>query len=435
MADESAVLDAVDIDAGLDDGQDDGTLDEGLQDDAALDDSSEIADETEDDAADEENADEEPAPEEGKEEVAADGRKMPDSIKKAIAALKPTNPEAAKEIKGLFFANQEYRNVFAKPADAVAAKTLIDEVGGHEGIQQIQSEREEWNTIDRDFSEGKKEFVTSLADGNPDAFLKTAPHVINEFAQRAPDQYQYYANNVAYNTVLREPGVEAGLAALSQLHGQLAEAPWAQQAIASVVNGIVGLKERAAQFEQKRTDPREEQLKQRETQFEQKRRADFEGGIASQAENYLKDKMQPEIDRVVGNRKVDPEAMKGYQRMVNEEVMRRLGDIPGFSDRLEAHYRTGDAKKSVEYIQSQYNRILPEAAKVISPFLRNIAPAKQSPAATTNGKGAARPAVAGEVTLREMPEWKDIDFSKCDTADVAAGHAVLKNGKKASGWI
>jgi hypothetical protein len=359
----------------------------------------------------------------------ADGRKMPDGLKKAIAGLKATNPEAAKAIKGLYWSDQEYRAAFAKPAEAVAAKQWLDEIGGQEGIQTITAEREEWSQIDRDFAEGKPEFVKGLAEGNPDAFLKTAPHVINEFATRAPEQYQYYANNVAVNT-LASAGIS--LDGLAQAFHKMAENPQAQAVIAEVHNALAGLKEKATQFEQKRTDPREEALKQKETAFEQKRRADFEGSIASQAEKYLGDKMQPEIDRIVGTRKVDPEAMKGYQEMVQAKVMKMLGEIPNFENTLEAHYRTGDASKSVAYITSQYNRILPIAAKVIEPYLRNIAPSAAKPV----GKTAVptRSAGPGEVVLKEMPDWDQIDYTKCTVADVMGGKAVLRNGKRASGW-
>jgi hypothetical protein len=398
---------------------------------------SDIGDETE------ESSEEAPEEEEGTEtetpeEVTPDGRKMPDGLKKAIASLKTTSPEVAKQIKGLYYAEQAYREVFPKPEEAIAAKSLIEEVGGAEGIQQITAERQEWNEIDQAFGEGKPEFVKGLAESNPEAFLKTAPHVINEFAARAPEQYQYYANNVAVNT-LASAGVS--LQNLANAYNQYGdgtgkETP-AQAIIAEIHGALSGIKKSATEFEQKRSavDPREEALKQRETAFEQQRRADFEGNVAGQAEKYLAEKMQPELDRVIAGRKIDPEAMKGYQKMVQDEVMRKLGEVPGFADRLEAHYRTGDQKKSVEYIQAQYNRILPEAAKVIAPFLRNIAPGKvgtpKNGAAATPGRTPS----AGEVVLKEMPDWTQVDQSKTTVADMIQGHAILKNGKKASGWV
>jgi hypothetical protein len=425
---DGAVLDAVDEGA-LDTGAEDVDTSEAetLGDEPETEEPEE-GEETEGDEETDEPVEEDPAA------VAADGRKMPDGIKKALASIKATDPATAKILKSTYFENQEWRAAMGTPTEALAVKDLIESVGGKEGIDSIQAEREEWNQIDQGFAEGKKEFVTGLADGNPEAFLKTAPHVINEFAARAPEQYQYYANSVASNTVMQQPGMEAGLQALSQLHGQLADAPWAQQAIASVVNGIVGLKEKASQFEQKQTEknPREEALNEREKQFETSRRADFETRVENRSFAFLTEKMKPAIESVLAGRKVSSEAMGVYQNMVKEKVALMLGAIPGFESSLEAHYRTGDPQKSVDFVNKYYARLLPEAAKVIAPLVRDI---KASPAVREKATSAgARPAAAGEVVLKEMPDREQIDFSKCSVADVISGKAVLLNGKNARGW-
>lgn len=365
-------------------------------------------------------------------QVAPDGRRMPDSLKKALAAVKAANPEAAKELRGLYFANQEYRNAFPTVADATAAKTLIEEIGGTEGVQQIAAEREEWNTLDKQYAEGSNDFIKSIAESNPEAFVKIAPHAINEWATRAPEQYQWYAQSLTVNT-LRNAGIPDQLA---KAYEAARENPQLQAQIAGVYNSIVEMHEKAQQFatKQQSVDPERQKLTQEKQQFEMQRRASFEEGIAKQAESYLTDKMKPEVDRILAGRKIDAEAASTIQSLVTAEVQKRLAEIPGFADRLEAFYRTGDAQKSIEYIKNQYNRLLPEATKkVVAPLYRNIgAPATQNKpaAARTN----ATPAVRAEVTLKEMPEWRDIDFTKCTTADVASGWAILKSGKKASGW-
>lgn len=395
-------------------------------------------DPSEEDAESEEEA--EPVEgEENAEPVAADGRKMPDALKKGIAALKTTNPEAAKAIKGLFFADQEYRAVFPKPADAVAAKTLIDTVGGPEGIQQIESERQEWAEIDRAAAEGKADFVKSIAENNPEAFPKLATAAINEWATRHPEQYGHYATQVALNTVLAQPGMEAGLQTLFTLHDQLKEVPWAQQAIAQVVNGIVGLKEKASQYESKRLDPERTKLDQEKQAFAQTQRASFEDGVYQKATAHLNEKMPAALATVINGRKVDAEAMNGFKEMVDREVQKRLGAIPGFADKLEAHYRTGNAAEAVKYITNQYNTILPEAAKVIAPFLRNIPAVKEKPVANgTKPNGERQPVSPGTITLKEMPDWEQLDPTwrarPEATADLMMGKAVLKGGKKATGW-
>jgi len=273
--------------------------------------------------------------------------------------------------------------------------------------------------------------------------VKGIPHAINEFAQRAPEQYAYYANTVALNT-FKNAGID--LPTLAAAHARYANNPEAQAIIAEVHNALLGLKQQAHDFEQKRMDPREEQLKQRETEFEQRRRADFEGAVATDAEKYLADKMQPEIARYIPQgQNVDPEAQQILQDRVLAEVQRRLGEIPGFADRLEAFYRTGDKQKSLDYIKTQYNRILPEAAKkIVTPFFRNIAPkpAQQQPHRGTRPAQNGRPQGPGEVVLKEMPDWKDVDQARTEqefgmnaTAAVMSGKAVLKSGKRASGWV
>lgn len=398
-----------------------------------------VDDETDTDEDDLDTPDEEEAEEE--EENAAspvnDGRKMPDGMKKAISSLKATSPEVAKQIKGLYWSDQEYRAAFAKPSDAVSAKQFLEEIGGQEGVQEIAAEREEWQQIDRDFADGKPEFAKSIADSNPEAFLKTAPHVINEFAQRAPEQYAYYSNRLTLNR-LENAGIS--LQNLRAAYDARKESdPGAAAVIADFYNTLLDINQSAAQFEQKRTDPREEQLKQRETAFEDKRRADFEIGVATQADKFIAEKMQPEIDKIIAGRKIDPDAMKGYQKMVKAEVDRLFEAIPGIEDKLEAKYRTGNSQESLSYIQNQYTRLLPTAAKIIEPFLRNIAgSAAKSKPVQANGQRSAGTPAAGEVVLKEMPSWDQLDpvwRSRVDaTAELIQGRAVLRNGKRASGW-
>jgi hypothetical protein len=353
---------------------------------------------------------------------------MPDSLKKALAAVKATSPEAAKELRGLYFANQEYRTAFPTVADATAAKAIIEEIGGPEGVQEIAAEREEWSTIDKQYAEGSPDFIKGIAQSNPEAFVKIAPLAINEWASRAPEQYAYFAQSLTVN-MLRQAGVPDRL----ERTYNAATDPTVKASIAEIYNSIVDMHEKAQQYSQRRPDPEREKLTQEKQQFEQQRRASFEEGIAKQADTYLSDKMKPEVERILAGRKIDDDARGTIQSLVAQEVQRRLAEIPGFADKLEAFYRTGDAQKSIDYIKAQYNRILPEATKkVVAPLYRNIAaaPVVKKPV-TTPGATPIR----SEVTLREMPEWKDIDFSKCTTADVASGWAILKSGKKASGWL
>lgn len=387
-----------------------------------------------------EGEDDQPEEDKPAEVASQDGRKMPDAVKKAFANLKSSNPEAAKTLRATWFQNQDYKAAFETPAAAVAMKQAFEDIGGTDGVAQIQSEREEWAQIDQAVAEGK---AAELLAGNPEMLTKNAVGVVNEWAKTAPEQYRYYADTVAVNTI-QATGLPDELASVYEQLGQfVAQNPELkayiqpfQTKIAGAYNKIVDLHERAKSYETKRTDPREEALKQKETAFEEQRRADFETRVAGEAETYLGGAVDKAIDALLNGRKADADQREIFREKVQSEVQKRLGQIPGFSTALESHYRTGDQKKSFDYIKQQYDRILGtgKAASVIEPLLRNI---NQKVTTKPNGTGkpnGQRPAEAGSVSMREMPGWDQIDWSKTTTADVAQGKAVLTNGKRATGW-
>lgn len=385
---------------------------------------------------DEPSEDEEEAEAKEGEQTQPDGRKMPDREKKAFKALKLIDPESAKVMKGIYYAEQEYRQTFPTPMEAQAAKGLIEEIGGPEGIQEIAAEREEWQQVDRDFSEGKPEFVKSLAEGNPEAFLKTAPHVINEFASRAPEQYQYYSNRLTLNTMANAGFSLQNLRTAYEARKE--SDPGAAAVIAEIYNSMYDMNQKAAEFEQKRTDPREEQLKQDREKFETERRAAQEQTMSIQTDKYLEEKMQPEIDRIVGNRKVSEATMNDYREKVKAQVQKMMAKIPDIEKKVEAWYQSGDNAKFLNYIQSHYNRIIPDATKIIDQYVRDIPQSAQKTPAKQGTVAKSQPSEAGTIKLKEMPDWHELDPTWSSTIEATAmlmeGKAKLKNGRWATGW-
>jgi hypothetical protein len=368
-------------------------------------------------------------------ENAQDGRKMPDAVKKAFANLKSSNPEAAKTLRATWFQNQDYKAVFPTPADAVALKDKFEMLGGEEGIAAIESERQEWQGIEKQVEEGK---IADILAEQPEILAKNAVGMVNKWAEKAPEQYAYYANKLTYNKM----GGDGTLRTLSSIHGLLADNPQAQQAIAEMHDHLFDMREKSAQFEQKRVDPREEQLRQERESFEEQRRADFEGQVYNDAQSYLK----PEIDKAIGailnGRQVSAETMELLREKVNGNIEKMIEQTPGLAARVDALYSTGDRAKSLDFIKQQYNRILTsgKAADIIKPFLRDINP---TPATKQNGqqqkpqqqRQAAQPNEGGKIHMNgKWPNHADVDWSKTSMADYASGKAVLRSGKTATGW-
>jgi hypothetical protein len=366
-------------------------------------------------------------------EVVPDGRKMPDAVKKGLALLKGSNPEAAKTFRATWFQNQDYKAAFATPADAVALKDKFEMLGGDEGIAAIESERQEWQGIEQSVADGKLADV--LAD-QPELLVKNAVGVVNKWAEKAPDQYQYYANKLTYNKM----GGDETLRTLGALHGLLAENSQAQQAVAQLHDHLFDMREKAGQFEQKRVDPREEQLTRDRETFETQRRADFETQVYNDAENYLKPEIDKSIGAILNGRQVSEATMELLREKVRANADKMLEQIPGVAKNIDSLYSTGDKVKSLDYIKQQYSRILTsgKAADVIKPFLRDINPTpvqKPNQPAVKTQKQAAQPSEGGKIHMNgKWPNHADVDWSKTTTADYAAGKAVLRSGKTAVGW-
>lgn len=436
MADE-AVLDAPEMEA-TDLGD---TGEQEVEQPAESDGIDQPVDETETEGEQDETEQEEVEPEPAAKGPEFDGKKLPDAAKKGLNELKAINPQAATALKDSFYAMgaslTQYQQAFEKPADAIAARQMFDQVGGPEGVTAIQSERDEWNEIDASFGEGKPDFYKNLAEANPDAFLKGIPHAINEFASRAPEQYGYYANTVTLNT-LASAGLTTKILA-DTYNNVKADNPVAAGILQEIYQMISPLEAKKAQFEQKRVDPEKEKFQQEKAQFETNRRVEFEQDVDRQARANFAEKLKPEIDRIINGRAVDPAAMKGYQKMVDDELERLLTEVPGIGKQIEAFYRTGNKAESVKYITNIAGPLMAKAAKVIEPYLRSI-PASSKRTVTPGAKPAAnggKPAApAGTVSLREMPSWEQFDANWIqDPKNVAAamsGSGKLKTGRMAS---
>lgn len=431
MADELMEQEATDLGEMEQPEVDDAPEDEGEEE------STEQVDGEESEGEEESEEDSEPEEEEKPAEVVQTGRNMPDALKKGLAALKGSNPEAAKLIRAQFFQNQDYKALFPTPAEAAALKTQFEDIGGLEGIKQIEEERQEWAAIDAAVAEGK---AADLLKDDPELLTKNAVGVVNEWAKTAPEQYGYYQNLVTANKI-ESLGLQSGLSSAYDYITNTDPANLDPKALAAHIanlhDKIVDVREQAMKYEQKRTDPREEALKQKESAFEEKRRADFESSVATEALSYRDKVIDKAIEGLLNGRKADDAQMKHYRKLVSEEVGERLAKIPGFEAQLEAQYRTGNRAEAVSWLNKQFDRIINggKAADVISPLLRNINPQKTA-VKSAGGKSASKTSNdPGSVVLNDWPDHDTIDWSRTTSADVAQGKAILLNGKRASGWV
>src|SRR5512146_958344 len=113
-----------------------------------------------------------------------DGRTIPPDLRKHFAELKAQNPALYKKLKGLYFAEREFRNHFpGGPQEVVKLKEFVDTVGGEEGWQGVQETLKGWEELDGLYSNGSPEFVERIAKSDPEAFSQMVPKALERWAE------------------------------------------------------------------------------------------------------------------------------------------------------------------------------------------------------------------------------------------------------------
>jgi hypothetical protein len=400
-----------------------------------------------------EETSEEEQPAEEVEPPSPDGRKLPDDVKKAIKAIQATNPNAAGKIRDGLFELQAIKAVFPTVGDAATAKEFIESVGGPEGLQSLRSDLDAWQAIDQAYAEGSPDFVKGVAESNPEAFAKMVPNAVNLWAEKNPDLYGIYANSVAVNTLMGQPGVEAGLGTLQELHNLLANPEWMQQsgpaavpfiqrAIASVINGVVGLRERASELQQKqqqKPDPKIQQFEQQKQQWEQKVQQEFEADLTSKRDAYILDKAKPWIEQATAGLNL-PE---GFRDIIDEklpaEVISRLAKLGDFDQRLDSLEKTRNGKDALAHYQRGIDKIIQAATETVTKrYTRGATPAaaSQKPPVVSAKPVVPLPVAkatvrsTGPLQLKSPPDMGQIDRAKTPNTDFLLGRAVLKDGRQ-----
>lgn len=366
----------------------------------------------------------------------ADGRAMPDDIKKSLKALQAVNPTAAGKLRDTFFEAKAFRDVFPTTAEAVKAKEFVDLVGGDDGFKGLQESLEQWSGLHQSFEQNPGDFAKALSQANPEAFAAMVPKALNEWAAGNPSAYSYFSNSVALNTM-----TQMGLTPqnLQTLYAQVGDNPAAQQILRDVYGMVTGLQGKAQQFQQEQAqkNPEQQKFEKQKQEWEQQRQSEFETGVNGQADSYVVEKSQPLIDQYLGGQVVTEEMRALIAEKVKAELGDRLAKIPGFGAQIDRMYKARDAAQVLPYVQRNVDKILQPAVKaVVERLYRNVAPAKGGKTAGAPGTKAQPGSQVqaqrstGVIELRAAPDWSRVDRSKTPDTDFLMGRAVLKDGRR-----
>jgi hypothetical protein len=130
-----------------------------------------------------------------------DGRRQPDGLKKRIASLRSqadaeTDPVAkaalladAKELNNKVGKVGAYEQVYPTVREARETKTLIDSVGGREGLIKQQETIARVQQIDQALESGSPEANEAMWKEAPQGMVKLAPMIFDRLAKENPEAY------------------------------------------------------------------------------------------------------------------------------------------------------------------------------------------------------------------------------------------------------
>lgn len=174
----------------------DGTGDDGANDDASVGDETDDSSSEGDDSTDAEGVSEESDTTDDADdgtETATGTRARAEQIKKDLEKLRETDPEAAKRLRKEYFKQDQeirgYRESFKTAAEAIAARDLIESIGGETGISELQGEVKEYATELSKMGEGDPSIVDDLARDFPKGLVKLTPHAVARLKQIDPAGY------------------------------------------------------------------------------------------------------------------------------------------------------------------------------------------------------------------------------------------------------
>lgn len=367
-------------------------------------------------------------------EFETDGRKIDDQTRKALAALKKVDPNAAKVAAEAYFRADAYKKVFPTVHDARGAKATIDALGGYDGIKEIQTEVSDYRNEITQFAKGDTALIKSLWEANPEGLELSTTASIEHIGASDPEMFDRV---IAPAMVARLE--KAGLYnALPQLAAYIKEGKGqeAYDLLAQVSKFFDNAKSlKAKQLELKsKEDPERTKLAQERSEFEQQKQKEYDGRIASNANQLNNKAMSRVVDPFFKEIKLPNEGRREFVQNLQNRIWAKMKADDLFQQQARTIQKKGDAGETAEFIAEKFSLLLPEEFRL---YRNLLYPAyanrkgKPAPAAAATGKAqtGAAPKV-GNIAQGARPQHKDVDWGKTSDIDWISGKATLVNGRR-----
>lgn len=237
------------------------------------------------------------------EEKPVDGRTNPAAIRSALKALRdsdPKNASIARELNNAYGRYNAYRDVFPKVADAQAARTLLDGVGGPDGFASLQETVKSVNETDALLYAGDGKVISNLWDdfvkeGKQGNFGKLAAPFLDTLREK-DDKAYFETMKPHFLQGLIDVNLPGVLGALSKaLAGDTPDLASAKAVLDNMKQWYDGLRDSVETGAKAKLDPDRQAFERERTEYQTGKQKDFQTGVATACEQTNNEALGKEL--------------------------------------------------------------------------------------------------------------------------------------------
>lgn len=344
----------------------------------------------------------------------------------------PERKNLTKELSSALFSRDAYKEVFPDINDARTLKATMESIGGMEGLQELQTFKDEFENLDRMLDSGDPKLVDDILAQSPEGFKKIVPYAFQQLQKMDPEAY-----NGFINPLLRQAVSESGIAiqleaAMASLQG--GDPDLAMRRLAPALQWYKNLeslmekdKERAS-YQQPASSGREEELNQREYQMNK-------GSVNRDINLYSLDGVKDSLRAYLKGHNLPEQAVQDLYSGALAEIGRSLMADKAFQERMDNLVRSGQLERAINLAKPYVDKAKQEAVRAV--WSRRYGHLKAG-AKPTNGQArravspGAKPgsAATGWQQIPKQPPLDTIDKARTTQDMMFAHRAITVDGRR-----
>lgn len=362
--------------------------------------------------------------------------KLADIAKTQVDALKAIDPALPGAIqKAAHELGRFYGEFPGGLKEAVGLKHAFAEIGGQEGIKELQEAVSDYGSLEQLFEKGDGAFMDRLADTAPASFSQIMPAGLAKWKATDPEMYEHTQAKVFVQTIDQFKLSDT----LESLWSKATDTE-TKNALAHAWQQLDGLRQKAAKVPERKTNPQDEALTKREQALATREQQAFIKPIATEGRQHIQTITDREMMQSYQWDKTDSSVKEAVADRVRADVIKASTADKIFCKEYDRLKDRGDSAGLSRHIKNFQDRVTPaiiqRVAKLFAVKPKNAgAISIKKPVANGTSTGNAAP--QGWTQVARQPQGADIDMvamGRNYEDMIMSNRAILKDKRRVT-WL